>query len=68
MFLLKEHWVGGNLTFFRTFLTKYEEGAPFLLQNLREFLRYVLYFFTFRRLNWTKKEPPESLIWHFQTL
>ena len=46
MLLLKERWVGGNLTFFQTFLTKYEKGAPFLLQKLREFFFGMFYTFS----------------------
>ena len=45
MLILKGRWVGGILTFFRTFLTKYEKGVPFLLWKLREFFFGMFYTF-----------------------
>ena len=46
MLLLKERWVGGNLTFFWTSLTKYEKGSPFLPRKLREFFCGMFYTFS----------------------
>ena len=58
MLLLKERWVGGNLTLFGPSWLSTKKVCLTSSEAKRVLLWYVLYFFGLRRLNWTKKDPP----------
>ena len=57
MLLLKERWVGGNLTFFGPSRLSMKKARLTSLEAKRVLLWYVLHFSGLRRLNWTKKDP-----------
>ena len=60
MFLSKECWVGGNLTFFRPSWLSTKKVCLTSSEAKRVLLWFVLYFSGLRRLNCTKKHPLES--------
>ena len=57
MLLLKEHWVGGNLTFFEPPRISMKKVCLTSLEAKRVLLWFVLYFSSLRRLNFMKKHP-----------
>ena len=57
MLLLKEHWVGGNLTFFGPSCLSTKKVRLTSSEAKRVLLWIVLYFFSLRRLNWMKNNP-----------
>ena len=63
MLLLKEHWVGGNLTFFRLSWLSTKKVCLTSLEAKRVILWFFLYFFSLRRLNWMKNHPLESSLY-----
>ena len=60
MLILKEHWVGGNLTFLRPFRLNTKKVPLTSSEAKRVLLWFVLYFSGLRRLNWMKNHPLES--------
>ena len=57
MLLLKECWVGGNLTFFGPPRLSTKKVHLNFLKAKRVLMWFVLYFSSLRRLNWMKKNP-----------
>ena len=58
MLLLKERWVGGNLTFFGPTRLSMKKVHLTSLEAKRVLLWFVLYLSGLKRLNWMKKGPP----------
>ena len=57
MLILKERWVGGNLTFFGPPQLSTKKVRLTSLEAKRVLLWFVLYFFGLKRLNCMKKNP-----------
>ena len=57
MLLLKEHWVGGNLTLFGPSWLNTKKEHPTSSEAKRVLLWFFLYFFVLGRLDWMKKDP-----------
>ena len=57
MLLWKEHWVGGNLTFFGPPRLSMKKVRLTSSEAKRVLMWFVLYVFGLRRLNWMKKDP-----------